>query len=66
MFTSYRTTLLGLATIIGAISSAAIALTDGDPLTQPDWAILTAAITTGLGLIQARDNKVSSEAAKAK
>lgn len=60
MLTSWRTSLMGVLAIIGAVVSAATALLDGDPLTQPDWATLSAVVATSLGLLHARDNKVSS------
>lgn len=50
-----RTTVLGIATIITAVSSAAIALLDGDPATSFDIGSVVAAITAGFGLIMARD-----------
>lgn len=63
---SPRTTLAGLAAILTAGGAALTALADNDPLTAPDWASLIAAVIAGLGLIFARDNNVSSEAAGAK
>lgn len=63
---SWRTTVGGIGTILVAIGSALQALFDGNPNTNPDWTVTIAAITTGFGLIFARDNKVSSEAVGAK
>ena len=54
---SWRTTVLGIATIVGAGAAVAKALLDGDPATNPDWPTLYVAITVGLGLIFARDEK---------
>lgn len=50
-----KTTVLGIATILTAVSSAVIALIDGDPATTFDVASVIAAITAGLGLIMAKD-----------
>ena len=63
---SYRTTALGVATIITAVGTCAKALFDGDPSTNPDWTTTSTAIMAGWGLIVARDNKVTSETAGAK
>ena len=63
MFTSWRTTALGVCTILAALGAAGKALLDGDPNTGVDMPVLIAAITAGLGLIMARDHKVSSEQA---
>ena len=50
-----KTTILGIATIVTAISSALVALFDGDPLTNFDIGSVVAAITAGIGLILAKD-----------
>jgi hypothetical protein len=64
--TSWRTTTAGIAAIVVAIGAAVGALFDADPLTLPDWGAVAAAIMAGIGLLAARDNKVSSEQAGAK
>lgn len=58
---SWRTALTGILTIIAALSSAA--LTYFKTGAMPDFGVLIAAITSGIGLITARDNQVSSEEA---
>lgn len=63
---SWRTTALGVITILSAVLGACKASIDGDPTTNVDFQILVAAITAGWGLIVARDNQVSSENAGAK
>lgn len=63
---SWRTTGLGVCTILAAVAAAGKALMDGDPSTNPDWGTTIAAITAGIGLIAARDNKVTSEQAGAR
>jgi len=55
MKSNMKTTALGIATILTAVSSAAIALLDGDPATTFDIGSVIAAITAGIGLIMAKD-----------
>lgn len=55
MKANMKTTVLGIATILTAISSAAIALLDGDPATSFDIGSVIAAVTAGIGLIMAKD-----------
>jgi len=52
---SWRTTVLGIVTILGAVAGVLKALLDGDPSTMPDFASAFAAIAAGVGLIAARD-----------
>ncbi len=63
MMTSYRTTIAGIAAILTAVAGAASAWANGTPVDLPT---LISAIVAGIGLIAARDNKVSSEQAGAK
>jgi hypothetical protein len=62
---SWKTTMVGILTLVGAIVTGAIALLDSDPTTVVDLTTIIQAIT-GLGLMVARDNKVTSEQAGAK
>lgn len=55
---SWRTNLSGLLTIIATLGHVADSILNGKPI---DWAIAMAGMTTGIGLLTARDNKVSSE-----
>ena len=57
---SWKTTVMGICTVLGAIAAAAKAILDSDPATNPDWPLVIGAITTGLGLIFARDNNKTS------
>ena len=63
---SWRTTTTGFLAIAAALCGAGIALLDGNPNTNPDWASVSAAIMAGVGLITARDNTVTSEQAGVK
>lgn len=54
---NFKTTALGIATIVTAISSAVMAFLDGDPATNFDIAAVIAAVTAGVGLIVAKDAK---------
>jgi|TARA_R110000868_G_scaffold223216_10_gene475090 hypothetical protein len=63
---SWKTSLTGIAAILTAVGAAIMALMDNDPATVIDVAATAAAIMAGVGLIFARDNNVSSEAAGAK
>ena len=58
---SWKTTALGVLTILGALATAGVALLDGDPETVPSYEVLAAAVTAGIGLIMARDNDKRSE-----
>ncbi len=66
MKASWRTTSAGIAAILVAVGAALTALTDSDPVTVPDWGAVVAAVIAGIGLIFARDEKVSSEQAGVK
>jgi uncharacterized membrane protein YjjP (DUF1212 family) len=50
----WKTTLAGVATILGTLCSAGLALYHGQPLNFP---VVTAGITAGIGLIHAADSK---------
>lgn len=63
---SSKTTVTGILAILAAAIGVAQALTDGNPATNPDWAAVGAAVLAGIGLITARDNKVSDQAAGAR
>jgi hypothetical protein len=53
--TDFKTTALGIATILTVLSAAAVAFFDGDPATNFDIATVVAGITAGFGLIFAKD-----------
>jgi hypothetical protein len=57
-----NTTLLGIFTILAAVSSAGIAMFDGDAATNIDFGSAIAAITAGIGLIKAADAKKAADA----
>jgi hypothetical protein len=63
---SWKTTAAGIGAVLVAVGSALNATFDADPATVADWGSVVAAIIAGIGLIFARDNGVTSEAAGAK
>lgn len=64
---SYRTTGAGIAALVGSLCTLCLVPQfDDDPATKPMWAEFFALVVpVVLGLIAARDNKVSSEQAGA-
>lgn len=66
MKASWRTTLFGTGGLVAVLAATASALLDGNPATNPDWTLVVAAASTAIGLLFARDDKVSSEQAGAK
>lgn len=52
-----NTTISGILTFVVALLSAAQAVFDGDPTTEPQWAIVLGAFTTALGLMFSKDSK---------
>lgn len=63
---SWKTSAAGIGAILVAVGSALTSMFDADPATIPDWGAVVAAVIAGIGLLAARDNNVSSEAAGAK
>lgn len=63
---SWKTSAAGIGAVLVAVGSALTAMFDNDPATLPDWGAVVAALIAGIGLLFARDNNVSSEAAGAK
>lgn len=64
MTKSWRTSVAGLGAILISVGAALTAMFDNDPLTNPEWGVVVAAIIAGVGLLAARDNKVTSEQAQ--
>jgi hypothetical protein len=60
---SWKTNLLGLATVLGAVANFITDIANGNPV---DLMTTITAITAGIGLMFARDNKVTSEDVGAK
>ena len=56
---SWRTTVLGIITILTAVAGVVQAMIDNDPATNPDMTVAVAAIVSGIGLIFAKDSKVT-------
>ena len=63
---SWKTTIAGVGTILSAVGLALKAAFDGDPSTTVNIELTATAIMSGIGLIAARDNGVTSEQAGAK
>lgn len=63
---SWRTTVAGISAIVAAVGGALQAMLDGNPATSPDWNTVVVAVVAGLGLVFARDNRVTSEKAGAR
>jgi hypothetical protein len=62
---SWKTSVTGIASVLIAVAGAVQLIFDGDPATNPDWNVTVAAVVAGIGLMTARDNSVTSEAAGA-
>jgi hypothetical protein len=58
---SWRTTVFGTGGLLAVVVTILQALFDGNPQTNPDWGAAAAAIAASVGLLFARDHKVSSE-----
>lgn len=65
MSASWRTTLFGVGGLVTVIAGTLNALFDGNSATNPDWTAVIAAVSACVGLLFARDNKVTSEQANA-
>lgn len=52
--TSKNLTVLGIITIVGALSDVAKALFDGEPSTNPRWDVALLAIISGVSMILAK------------
>jgi uncharacterized membrane protein YhiD involved in acid resistance len=63
---NWKTTGAGVAAILVAVSAALTALSDNDPATNIDFALLVSSVIAGVGLICARDGDKTSEAIGAK
>ncbi len=63
---SWKTSLSGIAGIVGLIATGLSAQFDNDPATVAQWSIIIPAIIPAIGMLFARDNNVTSEQAGAK
>lgn len=57
--------MFGVGGLITVIAAACSALFDGKPETNPDWTSVIGSVSVAIGLLFARDNKVTSEQVKA-
>lgn len=62
---SFRTTAFAVVGMLTILIRVAGQLLDGDPATNPDWGTEIPQLLAAIGLLFARDNKVSSEKAGA-
>lgn len=65
MTKSWRTTSAGILGALALIFTALSAMLDGNPETIPQWEVVIPVFITQLGLLFARDNKVTSTQAGA-
>jgi len=65
LFSSPETTLGGIVVFLGLVFTQVGYLFDIDPLTNPDWGIIAAAVGALFTGIKARDNGVNSKKAGA-
>lgn len=66
VFGSWKTTVLGVGTILGTVGNFIVYNLDADPNTDMPIGILISGVTAGVGLIMARDNDKKSEDVGAK
>ena len=59
MVRNWKTTFMGIGTIVVALIGVAMSILDGNPATNPDWTVTIAALTAGWGLIMAKDSTVT-------
>jgi len=58
---NWKTTIMGIGSLMALWGPALELLFDSDPLTQPDWNLLVAGTISAIGLIYARDKDKSTE-----
>ena len=58
---SWKTSTAAIAGLVALVASVAKQLTDGDPVTNPDWSVVVPLFITSLTGIFARDNDKTSE-----
>lgn len=66
MFTSWKTTTAAIASVLATLLVAVSAALDSNPNTDPNWGVVIPVIMGQIGLLFARDNKVSDQDAGAR
>lgn len=59
---NFKTTILGVFTILAAVGNAGVAVFDNDPKTEFSLPVTAALVSGGVGLILAKDAKSSDDA----
>ena len=59
MFKNWQTTVGGLGSLLGAVSAIAISVSHGQMPDVTQIAILFAAVSSGIGLLNAKDHNVT-------
>jgi uncharacterized membrane protein len=58
---SWKTTVTGVLMLLDIVGHSAVMVLDGDPTTNPNWAVVVPALLAAIGLIFARDADKSSQ-----
>ena len=59
---NWKTSTFGAGGVVAILTDVLTKLTDGNPLSNPDWNVALPALLTALGLIFARDSKATDPA----
>ena len=56
---SWKTTAAGVLGLLGLVCTQLVAMWDNDPLTVANWGVVIAAVPVCIGLLFAKDSKVT-------